>query len=178
MRAWAALAVVVAIGVGVGVGTADDPKPKPKTDTKVEIAVADKADKLDSAVKAQKGKVVVIDFWATWCAPCVKKFPHLVEMHKAHASKGLVCMSVSLDDEEDKGKALEFLKEKGAAFPNFLLTATGAEEDKKLESRYGLRGGIPHMAVFSRSGEKVWDSGTKKSDKELEELVEAELAKK
>ncbi|HJZ58690.1 MAG TPA: TlpA disulfide reductase family protein [Gemmataceae bacterium] len=179
MRAWWVLAGVVAAGAAVSAvaGLADDPAAKPKG--KIEITVAEKTDALDAAVKSNKGKVVVIDFWATWCAPCVKKFPHLVELHQKYADKGLVCVSVSLDDLEDKGKALDFLKEKGATFPNFLLSVSGKEEDKKLEERYGLRGAIPHMVVFGRSGEKVWSAtGEKTTPKELDELIEAELAKK
>jgi thiol-disulfide isomerase/thioredoxin len=173
MRSWS---LVVAAMVAAGVGVADDTAKKPEG--KVEIAVAAKTETLDAAVKANKGKVIVIDFWATWCKPCVEKFPHLVELHKKHAEKGLVCMSASLDDADDKEMALKFLKEKGAAFPNFLLTATGKDEEKKLEDRYGLEGGIPHMAVFSRTGEKVWDSRTKKKEKEVDALIEEELKKK
>jgi len=173
MRSWS---LIVAAALAAGVGLADDTAKKPEG--KVEIAVAAKTETLDDAVKKNKGKVVMVDFWATWCKPCVEKFPHLVELHKKYGDKGLVCMSASLDDADDKEMALKFLKEKGAAFPNFLLTASGKEEEKKLEDRYGLEGGIPHWVVFSRSGEKVWDSRKKKSDKELDELIVAELAKK
>jgi thiol-disulfide isomerase/thioredoxin len=175
MRSWS-LMVAGMVVIAAGIGLADDTAKKP--DGKIEIAVAAKTETLDEAVKKNKGKVIVIDFWATWCKPCVEKFPHLVELHKKHAEKGLVCMSASLDDADDKEMALKFLKEKGAAFPNFLLTATGKVVEQKLEDRYGLEGGIPHMAVFSRSGEKVWDSRKKKSEKELDALIEAELVKK
>lgn len=176
MRACGVLAVVAA-AAWAGVGVADDPAAK-KPDGKVAIAVADKTEVLDAAVKQHKGKVVLIDFWATWCAPCVKKFPHLVELHRKYADKGLVCMSVTLDDEEDKGKALTFLQDKGATFPNFILTATSKDEEKKQEERYGLRGSIPYMVAFGRGGEKIWDSRDKKTDAELDEFIEMQLAKK
>lgn len=171
------VAVACILAAVAGVGIADDSSSK-KPDPNVAIAIADKTEVLDAAVKKQKGKIVLIDFWATWCAPCVKKFPHLVEMHRKYSPKGLVCMSVTLDDEEDKDKALTFLKEKGASFPNFLLTATSKDEEKKLEDRYGLRGSIPYMVAFNRNGEKIWDSNTKKTDAELDEFIEMELAKK
>jgi thiol-disulfide isomerase/thioredoxin len=176
MRGWWAAGVVVAAVAGVG--AADDPAAKKKDPPKVELTVAEKADTLDAAIKAHKGKVVFVDFWATWCKPCVEKFPHLVELHKKYADKGLVCISVSFDDLDDKARALDFLKEKGATFPNLLLTDYDGDGGKKLETRYGFRGSIPYFMVFARNGEKVWDIRDKKSDKEIDELVEAELAKK
>ncbi len=175
MRLWICLTACCAALVAT-MGLAEEPAKAPAA--KVGITVAAKCETLDEAVKTNKGKVVMIDFWATWCKPCVEKFPHLVSLHKKHAKDGLVCMSASLDDMEDQELALKFLTEKEAAFPNFLLTAAGKEEEKKLEDRYGLEGGIPHMAVFGRNGEKVWDSRTKKTEKELDELLEAELSKK
>jgi hypothetical protein len=50
----------------------------------------------------------------------VKKFPLLVKLHEDHEAKGLVCVSVSTDDLESKPKALEFLKDKKAEFPNYI----------------------------------------------------------
>lgn len=171
------MALACCVAAAAGVGMADDSTAK-KADANIALAIADKTEVLDAAVKKQKGKVVLIDFWATWCAPCVKKFPHLVELHRKYSGKGLVCMSVTLDDEEDKDKALMFLKDKGAAFPNFLLTATSKDEEKKLEDRYGLRGSIPYMVAFNRNGERIWDSNTKKTDAELDEFIEMELSRK
>ena len=141
---------------------------------------------LDKAIADAKGKVVVVDFWATWCGPCVKKFPHLVEMHKKYADKGLVCVSISMDkagpgDEYKQEKVLDFLKEKEAAFPNFIVANPEADE-KKIEARFGEFSGIPYMVVFDKTGRRAWDSASspfppKESAEKLEKLIQDQLAK-
>jgi thiol-disulfide isomerase/thioredoxin len=68
-----------------------------------------------------KDKVVVVDVWATFCVPCKEGFPHLVELQKKYADKGVVCVSVSVDDSDAHAAALKFLKKQDAAFPNYLL---------------------------------------------------------
>jgi peroxiredoxin len=58
-----------------------------------------------------KGKVVLVDFWASWCGPCRRANPEVVKLYKANKSKGFTVLGVSLD--EDKGKWLEAIKKDG-----------------------------------------------------------------
>jgi thiol-disulfide isomerase/thioredoxin len=177
MRRWitCASALVVPLVALVATRAADEPA---KTVTVTEV----KFDDLDKAVAEKKDKVVLVDFWATWCAPCVKKFPHFVELHKKYKDKGLACISVSMDKEGPKGsydkeKVLKYLKEQNAVFPNFIVLSPDDDEEK-LNKRFGKEAGIPFMALFNKKGQRVWDSEQKTlKDEELVKLLEDELNK-
>ncbi len=108
-----------------------------------------KFENVESAAKAAavKGKIVVIDIWATWCIPCRKEFPGLINLHRKYGGKELACMSVTLDKPDDNQKALKFLKSQDADIPNFLVD----EEDNKWKDRWNI-GGIPIVLVFGRDG--------------------------
>jgi thiol-disulfide isomerase/thioredoxin len=177
--------VGVVLALPVNGSGADDKGPAGKAGKEVKVTEA-RAEALDKAITDLKGKVVVVDFWATWCPPCVKKFPHLVEMHKKYAEKGLACVSISMDkagpaDEYKQEKVLAFLKEKEAAFPNFIV-ANPDEDEKKIAARFGEFGGIPYMVVFDKTGRRVWDSDTtpfppKEAAEKVEKLIQDQLAK-
>ena len=62
---------------------------------------------LAKAVAGHKGKIVVIDIWATFCAPCKEKFPHMVELHNKLKDQGVVFISLSVDEPADIANALE-----------------------------------------------------------------------
>ena len=62
-----------------------------------------------------KGKVLLLDFWATWCPPCVTEVPHVLAAYQKHRSAGFEILGISLD--EDKNKLTTFLKEKNITWP-------------------------------------------------------------
>jgi thiol-disulfide isomerase/thioredoxin len=151
---------------------------KPAEITTVELKAVRYA-QLVEAVRAQKGKVVVVDVWASWCLPCKKEFPHLVELHRAHAGKGLVCISVSVDEAETAGPALEFLKKQKATFANYRLD----EEAGFWAERWDVKA-IPIVFVFDRDGKRAakftLDDPDRQFDyqKDVNPLVNKLLAKK
>lgn len=144
-----------------------------------------RASELETALAAHKGKVVVLDCWATWCGPCVKKFPHLVELNKKYAEKGLVCVSLSLDKIDDlesykMDKVLTFLKEHNAKFPNFILKEPKQDEaalSKLLGPEYDV---IPYLVIFDRAGKRAWNTSVDKkvTTEQLDKVIEEQLAAK
>ncbi len=159
--------VVTVLGLAGCAGNSASPAPAPAAERKagakttaVEVAEVRHA-ALEAALAEQKGTVVLVDFWATWCGPCVKKFPHFVELHKKYADQGLTCMSVSMDHAGpvpgSKDQILDFLKQEGATFPNFVLTDPSAD-GQGLAKKFGPFEAIPYMVLFDRSGNRVWTS--------------------
>src|SRR5262249_52391323 len=82
-------------------------------------------DDLTERVVKLQGKVVVVDFWADFCLPCKKEFPHLVDLQRKYADKGLAAVSVCLTgddiDDELRQRVRRFLTNQKATFANYLL---------------------------------------------------------
>src|SRR5689334_12829370 len=63
---------------------------------------------LDELIAKHKGQVVLIDYWATWCGPCVENFPHTVALSRKYRDQGLAAIAVSFDLLEDEQKVRDF----------------------------------------------------------------------
>jgi thiol-disulfide isomerase/thioredoxin len=90
-----------------------------------------------------RGKVVVIDFWATWCGPCVRGMPVSVAVTKEYGDR-VVFLPVDVDDRESAEKVKAFAAKKGWSFPLYL-------GGKAVGAKYGVSG-IPHTVIVAADG--------------------------
>ncbi len=126
-----------------------------------------KYDGLKQEILNHRGKVVVVDFWATFCPPCVKSFPHFIDMQTKYADKGLVVISVSLDatdNPESIERAHAFLIKKKSPLRNFILDEPVEVWSKKFGSS-----SLPFYYVFDRRGKWVRLSAATLQPKERSE---------
>jgi thiol-disulfide isomerase/thioredoxin len=120
---------------------------------------------LVEAIKAQRGKVVVVDVWADFCLPCKRNYPHLLKLQQEHRSEGLVCISVSVDLPKAKPRALEFLKKVDSTITNYWLDEAPTFWAKRWDVN-----GPPVMFVFDRTGRRAGKWGTEDKPVDLEEI--------
>jgi thiol-disulfide isomerase/thioredoxin len=98
------------------------------------------------SVRDLRGKIVVLNFWATWCVPCRAEMPMLVEAEKRYAPRGVAFVAVSLDDRETRQKIPDFIGEFKIGFPVWVGGSTMDLEDLKLGQS------LPATAFLDREG--------------------------
>jgi thiol-disulfide isomerase/thioredoxin len=110
---------------------------------------------LREAVAREKGHVVLVNFWATWCVPCREEFPSLARLQERNRSAGLRVMGVSTDFENQRTAVEKFLDERRPPFPNYHRKKGGDDQDfiDAVDSRWG--GELPFSVLYDRSGRKV-----------------------
>ena len=91
----------------------------------------------------QRGRVVLVNFWATWCGPCREELPQLAKLHDKYRAAGLVLLGVNVDD--DPRKAAELATRLGLRFPVLLDT------DKQVSRRYDMSA-MPATFLIDRDG--------------------------
>jgi peroxiredoxin len=94
-----------------------------------------------------KGKVILLDFWATWCPPCRKEIPGFVDLYKTYKSRGLVVIGVSMDDTDDTPDVKRFAEQLKIDYP--ILLGFGRDDD--LKPAFGELP-LPTSFVIARDG--------------------------
>ncbi len=130
-------------------------------------------DDFGTKIQALRGKVIVVDFWADYCAPCKREFPNLVDLHQRFAAQGLAAISVSLDDATDddaRARVKRFLDSHKATFSNYLLAEKPVVWQAKLKID-----GPPCVFVFNRKGQLLKKYHDDVDYREIEKIVKEAL---
>jgi thiol-disulfide isomerase/thioredoxin len=132
----------------------------------ISLEIAGRED-YDALIAAHAGKVVVVDFWATWCGPCVEQFPHTVQLSRKFDPAEVAVVSVSMDEPSDQESVQAFLQDAGAEFEN-LISKYGVGQEG-FEAFEITDGAIPHYKVYDQAGELRRAAS---SNEGLEELIQ------
>jgi thiol-disulfide isomerase/thioredoxin len=98
----------------------------------------------------KRGKVVLVDFWATWCGPCVAELPNLRAVYEKYHAQGLEVVSVSFDF--DRAALVKFLEANSTRWPQIFFEEKGQSGfENPLGLRYGIKA-IPSLLVIDREG--------------------------
>jgi thiol-disulfide isomerase/thioredoxin len=101
-----------------------------------------------------KGKIVVVDFWATWCVPCRAEMPQLVKLSDKLRVRGLDFVTVSADEPANEPAAIKLLMQNAVAAPFYVKHAS--DDDKFYDSVDTKWGGVmPGIFIYDRSGKRV-----------------------
>ena len=112
-----------------------------------------------------KGKVVLIDFWATWCGPCTAELPNLKKTYAKYNNKGLEIIGISLD--HSKAKLTNFIAKEEIPWPQQF---DGLGWENKFAVKYGIRG-IPTMWLINKQGILVDKNARATLDSKIEKLL-------
>ena len=113
-----------------------------------------------------QGRWVVVNFWATWCVPCIQEIPEIAAFHKEHGK--IVVLGVAMDA-ENPGKVKQFAAKVGHAYPLVLA-------DDKVEKQLGDPKALPTTRVYDPTGKVVYDRVGRVTKKSLEELTRSKAA--
>jgi thiol-disulfide isomerase/thioredoxin len=107
---------------------------------------------IDTVLAKHRGQVVLVDFWATWCGPCVEQLPHTITLARQLGKRGLTVVTVSIDDPGELERVTEFLRTQGAGVATNLISQFGASP-KSMEAFEITGGAVPHYKLYDRSGQ-------------------------
>ncbi len=101
-------------------------------------------------VGKNKGKVLLLNFWATWCPPCLEEFPALVKVSNTYKDKGLEVVGISMNDASEMNELQAFLKKQKAPFTVYLAGTVADEFYKNIDKRWTSE--IPLTMIYDKEG--------------------------
>jgi thiol-disulfide isomerase/thioredoxin len=140
-----------------------------------ELEFADAITGSTVSIKNLKGKVVVVDFWATWCGPCVGEMPHMKELYAKYRDQGVEFIGVSLDQPKENGgldKLKKFVKDNEIAWPQYYQ---GNYWDSEFSCSWGINS-IPCVFVVDTEGKLHSTDARGKLEEMIPELLKKKAA--
>lgn len=142
---FAAAVIALASGIAVQRLTAAASEPQ----TLPEAVLPDTAD-VQHTLSEWKGKVLIINFWATWCPPCRQEMPEFVRLQEEYGDKGLQFVGIAI---EEKDPVEKFARSLGVNYPILIDEANGVELSVQMGN---IIGALPYSVVVDRSGKIVY----------------------
>ena len=118
----------------------------------LELKLVDRA-KFDAEIARLSGNVVLVDCWATWCAPCIKQLPHTLDLGRKREAAGLAIITLNFDDADSAEEVRKALAAAGAETANatHLQSEFGASS-QSMEAFEIASGALPHYKLYDRTG--------------------------
>ncbi len=127
-------------------------------------------------VGGKSKKIRMINVWATWCGPCKKEFPELVNIHRIYRSRNFELRTVSLDPMNKKENALDFLRKQNASMKNYILPSTAREEFAGvLDPKW--RGPLPHTVIIDTKGNMIYRKNGRFDPHEVKKVIVERLGR-
>ncbi|MCG6935651.1 MAG: TlpA family protein disulfide reductase [Proteobacteria bacterium] len=117
------------------------------------------------SIKDWDGKVIMINFWATWCQPCRREMPALLKLYETYKDKGFVIVGVAIDDNQS---VIDYIDPMGIEYPVLI----GDQEGIYITKDYGNRLGVlPYTVVIDRKGKIVYRHRSEITYTEAEQII-------
>jgi len=143
--------ILLALAISLAICACNNKSDKPAADSSVEVGssapdftLKDITGK-NTTLSSYKGKLVLLEFWATWCPPCKASIPDMVELHKKYQEKGFTVLGVSIDTDSDAAaKVAQFSSSNGITYPVLIA-------DEAMPLTYNVMS-VPTSFLISRDG--------------------------
>ncbi|MCC6532209.1 MAG: redoxin family protein [Burkholderiales bacterium] len=122
------------------------------------------------ALAQWRGKVLVVNFWATWCPPCLKEMPAFIRLQQQYADKGLQFIGLAIDD---KARVATFVAQLGVNYPILMADKEGLTLSREAGNRLG---GLPFTVIIDQQGRTVRVELGAVDEKKLEHLLQGLLS--